>query len=128
MACAEGLWELGLFSVKIRRQREDFVEVFSYLKGGYKEDGACLFSGECCRRTRDQSPKFRQGKVCLERMKNKVTMRVIKHWNRLPRTVLGSLTLEILKAYLDKALSNLVLLVFPSIGAGLADLQRSLSN
>lgn len=61
-------------------------------------------------------------------MKNKVTIRVIKHWNRLPRTVLGSLTLEILKAYLDKALSNLVLLIFPSIGAGLADLQRSLSN
>ena len=40
VACTDGLWELGLFSVTIRRQREDIVEVFSYLKGEYREDRA----------------------------------------------------------------------------------------
>jgi len=35
-------------------------------------------------------------------------MRVVKHWNRLPREVVEAPPLENLKARLDSALSNLV--------------------
>ena len=36
------------------------------------------------------------------------TMRVVKHWHRLPREAVDVLSLEVLKARLDGALSNLV--------------------
>jgi len=35
-------------------------------------------------------------------------MRVVKHWNRLPREVVDAPSLEPFKARLDRALSNLV--------------------
>ena len=35
-------------------------------------------------------------------------MRVVRHWNRLPREVVDALSLEVFKARLDGALSNLV--------------------
>jgi len=37
-------------------------------------------------------------------------MRVVKHWNRLPREVVVAPSLETIKARLDGALSNLVYL------------------
>jgi len=36
------------------------------------------------------------------------TVRVVRHWNRLPGEVVDALSLEALKARLDGALSNLV--------------------
>ncbi|KFW10592.1 hypothetical protein N326_02392, partial [Eurypyga helias] len=36
------------------------------------------------------------------------TERVVKHWNRLPREAVDAPTLEVFKARLDEALSNLV--------------------
>ena len=35
-------------------------------------------------------------------------MRVMKHWNRLPREVVDAPSLETLKVMLDGALSNLI--------------------
>jgi len=40
--------------------------------------------------------------------KNFFVMRVVKHWNRLPREVVDALSLEAFKVRLDGALSNLV--------------------
>ncbi|KAK4828141.1 hypothetical protein QYF61_023939 [Mycteria americana] len=37
------LEELDLFSLKIRRLREDLIVIFKYLMGAYREDGARLF-------------------------------------------------------------------------------------
>ena len=36
------------------------------------------------------------------------TMRVVRHWNRLPREVVGAPSLEVFKARLDEALGNVV--------------------
>ena len=36
------------------------------------------------------------------------TMKVVRCWNRLPREVVGALSLEVFKARLDAALGNLV--------------------
>jgi len=35
-------------------------------------------------------------------------MRVVRHWNRLPKEVVDAPSLEVLKARFDGALSNLV--------------------
>jgi len=45
-------------------------------------------------------------------------MRVVKHWNRLPREVAEAPSLEILKARLDRALSNLIWLKMSLLIAG----------
>jgi len=48
-------------------------------------------------------------------------MRVVKHWTRLPREVVGDLSLETFKARLDGALSSLIYLKMSLITAGALD-------
>jgi len=45
-------------------------------------------------------------------------MRVVKHWNTLPREVVDAPTLETFKARLDGAFSNLVWLKMSLLTAG----------
>ncbi|KFP23189.1 hypothetical protein Z169_07956, partial [Egretta garzetta] len=52
--------------------------------------------------------KLNQGKFRLDIRKKFFTMRVVKHWNRLPREVVEAPSLEAFKARLDGALSNLI--------------------
>ncbi|KFP20567.1 hypothetical protein Z169_09671, partial [Egretta garzetta] len=52
--------------------------------------------------------KLKQGRFRLDIRKKFFTMRVVKHWHRLPREVVEVPSLEIFKARLDGALSNLV--------------------
>jgi len=50
----------------------------------------------------------KEGKFRLGIRKNFFAMRVMKHWNRFPREVVDAPSLEVFKARLDGALSNLV--------------------
>ncbi|KFP08997.1 hypothetical protein Z169_10489, partial [Egretta garzetta] len=52
--------------------------------------------------------KRKQGRFRLDIRKKFITMRVVKHWNRLPREVVEAPSLETFKARLDGALSNLI--------------------
>ncbi|KFQ95660.1 hypothetical protein Y956_01724, partial [Nipponia nippon] len=52
--------------------------------------------------------KLKEGRFRLDIRKKCFTMRVVRHWNRLPREVVGAPSLEVFKARLDRALSNLV--------------------
>ncbi|KGL95858.1 hypothetical protein N301_06820, partial [Charadrius vociferus] len=50
----------------------------------------------------------KEGRFRLDIRKKFFTVRVVRHWNRLPREVVAAPSLEAFKARLDGALSNLV--------------------
>ncbi|KFU95586.1 hypothetical protein M959_09038, partial [Chaetura pelagica] len=52
--------------------------------------------------------KLEEGRFGLDVRRKFFTVRVVRHWNRLPRETVDAASLEVLKARLDGALSNLV--------------------
>ncbi|KFQ37767.1 hypothetical protein N332_00776, partial [Mesitornis unicolor] len=52
--------------------------------------------------------KLEEGRFRLDIGKKFFTMRVVRHWHRLPREVVDAPSLEVFKARLDRALGNLV--------------------
>ncbi|KFO09478.1 hypothetical protein N312_05086, partial [Balearica regulorum gibbericeps] len=49
-----------------------------------------------------------KGRFRLDTRKKLFTVRVVRHWNRLPTEAVDAPSLEVLKARLDEALGNLV--------------------
>ena len=56
------------------------------------------------------------------------SVRVVKHWSRLPRDIVESPFVNILKTQQDTVLDSVLRLTFLSSGVGLEDLKRSIPN
>ncbi|KFQ14273.1 hypothetical protein N330_02416, partial [Leptosomus discolor] len=52
--------------------------------------------------------KLKEGRFRLDLRKKIFTVRVVRHWKRLPREAVVAPSLAVFKARLDGALSNLV--------------------
>ena len=81
---------------------------FQYLKGAYRKAEEGHFIRACSNRMRGNGSRLEKGRFRLDIRKKFFTVRVVRHWNRLPSEVVDAPSLEAFKARLDGALSNLV--------------------
>lgn len=72
----------------------------------HSHDGAKLFSEVSGYRVRGNGHQLVHGEFWLDVRNKCFTMRVAKHWKRLPRDTLGSPPLEVFKTGGDTALSR----------------------
>ena len=74
----------------------------------YQKDGDGLLTGTCSDSTRGNGFKLKEGRLRLDIRKKYCTMRVVRHWHRLPREAVAAPSLEVFKVRLNGALSSLV--------------------
>ena len=107
--------------------RTDFEEkrslAYNLFRGHQQGLGESLFTRAPLGVTRNNGHKLREGRFRLDIRKNYFTVRVARAWNRLPREVVLSLSLEIFRRRLDRHLAGVLsslpsLVLIPAHGRG----------
>lgn len=91
---------LRLFSLEKVRLQCDLIVAFKYLKGVYKKHGERLLAGACSDSTRENALKLKQGRFRLSIRQKIFTVRMVRHWSRLPREAVDASFWEVFKARL----------------------------
>ena len=86
----------------------DCAAAFQYLKVAHKKAGEGLFTRAYRDSTRGNEFKLKEGRFKLDIRKKVFTLRVVRHWKRLPREVVDAPSLAVFKARVYGALSTLV--------------------
>ena len=97
----ERLRELGLLSTEKRSLRGELINGYKYLEGGCEEGRARLFSMVSTDRTRGNGHKVNRRRFYLIIRNPFFTVRVGKHWDRMPREAVESPSLEAFRSCLD---------------------------
>lgn len=74
-----------MFPLEKRRLQGDLITNFKYFKRTFKKDENIHFNKICCNRTRCNGFKLKEGTFRLDIRETFFTMRVVKHWHKLPR-------------------------------------------
>jgi len=99
------LRDLGLCSLEKRRMWGELSVACQYLRGAIRKKGADPIAGSAVK-WQLESFKLEEGRFRLDIRKKFFSLRVMRHWHRLPREEVDALSLETLKVRLDGALST----------------------
>lgn len=102
------LQELDPFKPEEKRPRGDPINAYKYLKCRHQEGGARLFMVVPSDRMRSSDHKLKQRKFPHSMRKNFFMLRVAKPWDRLPKEVMESPSLEPFKTHLSMFLCHLL--------------------
>lgn len=76
-------------------------EAFQYLKGAYNKAGERLLTRACNDKTKVNASYLKEDRLRIGIRKKFLTMKVMRHLDRLPREAVGTPALEVFKARLD---------------------------
>jgi len=85
LSCEERLRELGLFSLEKRRLQGDLVAALHYLKGPATELERDFLQGCVVIGQGIMALNWKESRFRLDTRKKFFTLRVVRHWDRLPR-------------------------------------------